>query len=86
MINPFIPRIVDKCQRRIQKYLETFYPTPNPFESLEQFFRYTHKDILNFTVPELKLEYRRVVRRLENDPKPPAWLIARLRAIRKRLQ
>lgn len=86
MINPFIPRLLDKRQRRIQKLLETFYPTPNPFESLEQFYCYANKDILNLTIYELKLECRRAERRLESDPKPSAWLIARLSTIRKMLK
>lgn len=85
MINPFIPHVTDKRQQRMQKILEHWYPTPNPYRTLEEYFKFTHQDLRNLSIAELKTELVRVRDRLANDPRPPEWLLTRLSTLRRRL-
>jgi hypothetical protein len=59
------------------------YPLPDPFDTLEQYAQYHHRDVRGMPVDRLELEYTHVLWRLAHEARPHPWLQQRRHAIRQ---
>src|SRR5918998_1563080 len=66
-----------------EPFLARLYPLPHPLVTLEEFLRFRHEDLADFSDEALAREYRRVRARADLDPDEAsrAWLDGRLAAI-----
>lgn len=67
------------------RLLDAISPLPDPFDCLEDYERYVHRDLDSLTVTMLHRELEKVKLRLLVDDEAPAWFAERLRKVKEAL-
>lgn len=81
-----VPRESTPLHDAITTFLDRLYRIPDPNETIEEFDRYYHYDLVGMPLLELKREARNVQRRLDLDDHPATWLSQRLDAVRQAIR
>lgn len=68
------------------RLLERLYPLPRPLQTIEEWERSRHLDLVTCSVDDLEFEAHRLRHRLAYDPKPHPWLLERRERVRRALR
>lgn len=66
--------------------LDVIYSIPDPFDTMEAWERFTHRDLKGLSRSALVAELARLRHRLLLDQKPVPWVVERFRVLRATLR